>query len=251
MCSQVTVLLVCLCSVCLSSWPRPSTPALSLQSDPPAAISSTLLFSAFMPDGLSVLSVAQKKTFVSVLEKSGQTRTEMMEWEVKVGRFRPQVTRVKEEEEEVGRYMLVFISLIEGKRNNNNNNRGGKRADAAIDLINKVGTVQETTEQWWIRLGKQWSGTVLHHRQGDGGSDVHNILIVNENKGVKSQEWHWADYQSCFIPFAWCFEMLFFFSRLCRIKRFSAEVYFSQWKLEGKLSVAQTEWSCWSECTKI
>lgn len=112
----------------------------------------------------------------------------MMEWEVKVGRFRPRVTRVKEEEEEVGRYMLVFISLIEGKRNNNNNNRGGKRADAAIDLINKVGTVQETTEQRWIRLGKQWSGTVLHHRQGDGGSDVHNILIVNENKGVKSQE---------------------------------------------------------------
>lgn len=111
----------------------------------------------------------------------------MMEWEVKVGRFRPQVTRVKEEEEEVGRYMLVFISLIEGKRNNNNN-RGGKRADAAIDLINKVGTVQETTEQRWIRLGKQWSGTVLHHRRGDGGSDVHNILIVNENKGVKSQE---------------------------------------------------------------
>lgn len=71
----------------------------------------------------------------------------MMEWEVKSGRFGPPVTRVKEEEEEVRRYMLVFISLIEGKRNNNNST-GSKRADAAIDLINMVGTVQETTEQW-------------------------------------------------------------------------------------------------------
>lgn len=81
-----------------------------------------------------------------------------MESEVKGGRFGPPVTRVKEEEEEeeVRRYMLVFISLIEGKRNNNNNT-GSKRADVSIDLNNTVGTVQETTEQWWIRLGKQWS----------------------------------------------------------------------------------------------
>lgn len=209
MCSQVTVLLVCLCSVCLPSWPRPSTPALSLQSAiRPTCChqlhSALLCLHARWP--LCSQCCSEEDFCECVLEKSGQTRTEMMEWEVKVGRFRPPVTRVKEEEEEVGRYMLVFISLIEGKRNNNNNNRGGKRADAAIDLINKVGTVQETTEQRWIRLGKQWSGTVLHHRQGDGGSE-----IVNENKGVKSQEWHWADYQPCFIPFAWSFEMLFFF----------------------------------------
>lgn len=38
-----------------------------------------------------------------------------MESGVKVGKFGPPVTQVKEEEEEVGRYVLIFISLTEGK----------------------------------------------------------------------------------------------------------------------------------------
>lgn len=160
---------------------------------------------------------------------------------MKDGRFGPPVTRVKEEEEEVRRYMLVFISLIEGKgQNNNNNNWWSKRADGAIDLINKVGAVQETTEQGWIRLGKQWSGTVLRHRQGDAGSDVYNILIVNENKGVN----HRSDTgQISSRVFFHLRHVLKFFtsSRLCRIKRFSVKVCFSRWKLEGKLSVVETE----------